>query len=82
MGESRMKKPRDHLSPTLTIAKTAGALAGLYWDLAEELRAAAIDLAVATNADCELPVVSITRMTEVIKAGLVLSHLSGDRSRT
>jgi hypothetical protein len=53
------------------IASTAGALAALYWDLAEEMRLAAVTLSVATGPASALPVVGVERL-----AGLILRHLA------
>lgn len=58
------------------IARTAGALAGLYWELAEEMRLAAVTLSTAVGPDSAIPVVNGERMIEAMKAGLILRHLA------
>jgi hypothetical protein len=58
------------------IASSAGALAALYWDLAEEMRGAAVTLSVAVGPDSALPVVDVTRLAEAIHAGMILQHLA------
>lgn len=61
---------------TTTIARTAGALAGLYWELAEEMRLAAVTLSTAVGPDSKLPVIKGERLVEAMKAGLILRHLA------
>lgn len=58
------------------IARTAGALAGLYWELAEEMRLAAVTLSTAVGPGSAIPVVNGERMIEAMKAGLILRHLA------
>ena len=61
---------------SVSIARTAGTLAGLYWELAEEMRLAAVTLSTAVGPDSALPVVNGERMIEAMKAALILRHLA------
>jgi hypothetical protein len=61
------------------IAKSAGGVAALYWELAEELRAAAVTLSTAIDAGSALPVVGRSRLAAAIMAGMALQRIADDR---
>lgn len=58
----------------VAITRTAGALANLYWDLAEEMRQAAVVLSTAIGPGSALPVVDNERLARAMQAGLILRY--------
>jgi hypothetical protein len=61
-----------------SIAQSAGNVAHLYWNLADELRAAAVALSTAVGAGSELPVVGTARLAQAMTAGMALKRMAGD----
>jgi hypothetical protein len=69
-------KPGDDAA----ISRTAGSLAVMYWELAEELRQASTALATAVNPGDALPVVGMDRIAPAIKGGMLLRYLAEGRT--
>jgi hypothetical protein len=63
------------------VAAAARALSAQYWDLAEELRNAAVQLSVAVDARSSTPIVSIDRLVATMKAGMVLHYMAAGGTR-
>lgn len=62
---------------SVTIANTAGRLAALYWDLADELREAAVALSTVTGPDSPIALVDLAAVHRAAQAGILLRHLAG-----